>query len=212
MIRVGQRLKEIRLEKGLSLEDVSQATKIRSSFLAAIEKGEYQKLPSSSYAQGFVQNYASFLGLPKKETMALFRREFDEKNIYKVLPEGFVRDKELRGRSIKIHQALVLVVAALLLLSGFLFYQYRAAFFNPPLSVSQPHEGLSATTDIVVSGKTDPNVVLTVNNLPVAVEQDGSFTKRITVFPGRNLITIKAVNNFGRETIVSRQVVVKSSP
>lgn len=212
MIHIGQRLKEIRLQKGLSLEDVAQATKIRSSFLSAIEKGEYHKLPSSSYAQGFVQNYATYLGLPKRETLALFRREFDEKNMIKVLPDNFVQDEKLKGRSIKIHQAVILVGIALILLGSFLFYQYRAAFFAPPLTVSEPTEDISTTTDITVIGTTDPNVTLTINNLPVAVEENGEFTKRITVFPGKSIVTIKAVNNFGKENVIEKTITVKATP
>lgn len=212
MIRVGQRLKETRLEKGLSLEDVAQATKIRASFLSAIEKGEYQKLPSSSYAQGFVQNYADFLGLPRREIMALFRREFDEEKVYKVLPEGFVKEEHLHRRSIKIHQALLIVFGVLLFLGGFLFYQYRAAFFNPDLEVSEPQGRTVTTSDIVVRGKTDQNVTVTVNNIPVAIDESGNFSKRVSVFPGENSIVIRAVNTFGRETQITRDITLKSTP
>ena len=76
MTTAGQKLKAARLEKSLTLEDVSKATKIKSSFLEYIENGEYQKLPSVSYAHGFVRNYASFLGLDEKELLAIFRREY----------------------------------------------------------------------------------------------------------------------------------------
>ena len=85
MIRLGQRLREVRIGKGISLEEVSRATKIKIAFLSAIEDGMYEKLPSSSYAQGFVKNYVQFLGFSEREAMALFRREFDEKRIFKVV-------------------------------------------------------------------------------------------------------------------------------
>lgn len=211
MIRVGQRLKETRIAKGLSLEDVEQATKIRASFLSAIEKGDYQKLPSSSYAAGFVQNYATFLGLPKREIMALFRREFDEKNIYRVLPEGFIKKREFSRRSIKIHQAVLFVIAGLLLLGGFLLYQYRGAFFSPSLHVEEPKEEIVTSSDVVVSGKASLNSTITVNNVPVTLREDGTFTKRVSIFPGKNSIVIRAVNNFGKETVVKKQVILQPS-
>ena len=78
MIYVGEKLYEERVKKGYSLDEVSKATKIRSSFLLAIEKGEYKKLPSSTYVHGFVRNYARFLGLPEHEILALFKRQYDE--------------------------------------------------------------------------------------------------------------------------------------
>lgn len=213
MIRIGQRLKDARLAKGLSLEDVSRATKIRTSFLIAIEKGEYIKLPSSSYAVGFVQNYAEFLELPKKEITALFRREFDGEKIYKVLPEGFIKEEQLSKRSFKIHQAIVPVVLFLILLAGFLLYQYHAAFLNPPLHITIPKEGaVVSSPGIVVVGSTDPNVTLTVNSVPVAIEDDGKFSKNITLFPGNSVITIRAINKFGKETVVQRSVSLSSKP
>ncbi|MBI5045017.1 MAG: helix-turn-helix domain-containing protein [Candidatus Levybacteria bacterium] len=211
MIGIGQRLKEIRISQGMSLEEVSEATKIRASFLSAIEKGEYRKLPSSSYAQGFVQNYATFLGIPKKEAMALFRREFDEKKVYSILPEGFVKEKKVHHRSIKIHQALFLVLLLLILLGGFLFYQYRAAFISPSLVISEPSFSVTQETEVVVAGKVEQNSILTINNSPVTINKDGSFLKRVSVFSGKNTILIKAKNSFGKETIISKDVTVKSS-
>ena len=76
------------------MEDVAKATKIKSQFLSYIEKGNYQKLPSASYAHGFVSNYARFLGLPDEEILALFRREFDEDKAYRVLPKGLEEREE----------------------------------------------------------------------------------------------------------------------
>lgn len=77
MLKLGERLKEKRLEKGLSLEDVSKSTKIREDYLFSIEDGKYDELPSATHAQGFVRNYIKFLGLNEKEALALFRREVD---------------------------------------------------------------------------------------------------------------------------------------
>ena len=89
MIRAGQKLRDERQRRGLTLSEISNATKIKVEFLSAIEKGEYEKLPSASYAHGFVGNYAKFLDFEEEEILALFRREFDGKKVYKVLPEDW---------------------------------------------------------------------------------------------------------------------------
>ncbi|MBP6881945.1 MAG: helix-turn-helix domain-containing protein [Candidatus Levybacteria bacterium] len=212
MIRVGQRLKEARLKKGLSLENAASDTRIRSSFLSAIERGEYQKLPSPSYAQGFVRNYAEYLDLPQREILALFRREFDEEQMIRVLPKGFVKDKPLQIKRFKIGQTLLLIFGLLLLLGGFLLYQYRYAFFNPPLSVISPTEGEKTTTDVTVTGQSDPNVILTVNTIPVPLDDRGKFTKKVSVFPGSSMIVVKAVNKFGKMSEVVRRITVKTGP
>src|SRR5690348_16578344 len=108
MVKLGEKLIEERKKQGLSLDEIAKATKIRRSFLEAIEKGEYKKLPSSAYAQGFVKNYVAYLGLPEKELLALFRREFNEDELLGVLPQSFTRPKEISLEGVKIKRAAVI--------------------------------------------------------------------------------------------------------
>jgi transcriptional regulator with XRE-family HTH domain len=207
MIRLGQRLREERLKRGLTLEDVMKSTKIRTAFLSAIEKGEYQKLPASSYAQGFVVNYATFLGFPKREALALFRREFDEGKVFTdILPERFSNPADKAFPRIKIHQTALAIGFAFLLLLSYLGYSYKDAFLNPPLTVTAPQGHVVKAGDVLVAGKTNPYATVTVNNAPVSIESDGKFAKEISIFSGRTSIVVKAKNRFGRETVVTKTV------
>ena len=81
MKTAGQILKAERLRKKLSIARVAKATKIRPLYLKALENDRYQELPSPTSARGFVRNYADFLGLPLKDILAVFRRDFDEKKV-----------------------------------------------------------------------------------------------------------------------------------
>lgn len=63
MKEIGETFKKRRKEMNLSLKEVENATSIRISCLQAIEEGELGKLISPVYAQGFVKQYASFLGV-----------------------------------------------------------------------------------------------------------------------------------------------------
>jgi transcriptional regulator with XRE-family HTH domain len=208
MIKLGQRLRELRLEKKLSLEDVSRGTKIRTSFLSAIERGEYDALPSSSYAQGFVSNYAQYLGFPKKEALALFRREFDASKTYNVLPDRFSDPANPSITRFKIQQRMLLLAFIFIFLFGFLGYSYKDAFFSPSLQVSVMKVPSTSPGEIAVSGKANAYAIVTINNTPIAIEQDGTFIKKITVFPGKSVVTVRAVNRFGRETIITKTIEV----
>lgn len=207
MVRVGQRLHKERLAKKLSLEDIAKATKIKASFLAAIERGEYNKLPSPAYAQGFVRNYAAYLGLPKTEITALFRREFDEKKALQVLPNSLVKQEEFPLKRIRIQESLVIICVILVLFLGFLAYQYRYVFIAPALSVTVPQQSISE--DITLTGKTDSGATVLVNNEQVPLNSKGEFTKKLTLFSGKTVITVKAKNRIGKETVVQREVIVK---
>ena len=203
-------MQQKRLEKSLSLEDVAKATKIKTEFLSYIENGEYQKLPSASYAHGFVRNYAKFLGLPDEEILAIFRREFDEDKAYRVLPKGLEQGEEFPLFKFKIRQAVLLAVIVILFFIGYLLFQYRDAFLNPPLEITSPKEGTILFSQIKVTGKTDPNATVYVEKDAVSVDQNGNFQKVINVFPGKTTITVRVVNKFSKETQKSVEINVKS--
>lgn len=210
MIRVGETLKEERKKKGLTLSQVAKATKIRESFLLAIEEGKYQELPGSSYAHGFVKNYLEYLELPIREYMALFRREYDEKENSKLMPEGLIGKENIPLHRFSVRQAFWLGGVVILALFAYLLFQYRQAFWAPQLVVSTPTEkAVLVAQSILVSGTTDPNTTVTVNTLPAYVDSTGKFSKEIPVFPGDITISIKAVNSFGKITDVERHVRVK---
>lgn len=210
MIRVGERLKEERERQGHSLEDVAKATKIRLQFLKGIEEGDYSNLPSSAYIQGFVKNYIDYLGLPRKELMALFRREFDEQEYRGVLPENITAKKEISLNRVRIRQAVILGSAIIVGLLIYIFLQYKSAFFSPSLSVDSPKEqSVISSQTITITGNTEPNASVTVNNIPVLVDQAGNFQKEITVFSGNSIITIKSTNTFGKTSTIQRHITVK---
>lgn len=208
MVQVGQRLYQIRTRRKLTLDEIADATKIKPNFLAAIEKGEYHKLPSPAYAKGFVRNYADYLGLPRSEVTALFRREFDEKRAYKVLPDSMVTE-EFPIKRMRIQQSLVMAAIVLGAFMLYLLFQYRHTFIPPSLSIDSPKEGAVISSTVTVTGKTDANATVFVNNAPATVNTSGEFMKQLALFPGKNTIVVKSKNRSGKETLLHREVTVK---
>jgi cytoskeletal protein RodZ len=209
MVRLGHRLHQLRLQRRQTLEEIAQELKIKPKFLAAIERGEYNKLPSPAYAQGFVRNYAEYLGLSKAETTMLFKREFDEKRAMKVLPDSMVKTKEFPLQRLKIQQSLIIFVLFLLLVFGYLFFQYRAAFLPPALSIATPDAGSKTSQNVMVTGSADSNASVTINGEPVTLSSNGTFQKEVTLFPGGSTITVKATNRFGKTATIQRTVEVQ---
>ncbi|MCX5703471.1 MAG: helix-turn-helix domain-containing protein, partial [Candidatus Omnitrophica bacterium] len=62
----GAGLKKIRLERGISLEEVQKKTKIHLNILKAIEGDSLTDL-SPVYLKGFLKIYCKFLGLDPKD-------------------------------------------------------------------------------------------------------------------------------------------------
>lgn len=209
MIKLGTLLYQQRIQKKLTLEEVAKETKIKASFLSALEKGDYNKLPSLAYAKGFIQNYSTYLGVSKSEAMALFRREVNEQKTIKVLPAALTNPHSKFLNKFKIQESLVILGIVLMLFAGYLLFHYRSIFFAPSLTVDTPKQETITGKDIVVTGSADTEARVIINEEQVSLDKNGHFKKTITLFPGRAEITIKARNQFGKETTIIREIVVK---
>lgn len=195
----------------MTLDEVSQVTKIKKEFLEAIEKGEYSLLPSSAYAYGFVRNYAKFLGLNEEQSIALFKREFDEEKVFEVLPKNFSRNDDIALLRFRIGRNFLFIFILLAFILLFIFLQFKDAIFTPPLNIDTPKEGSTVyAPDLAVKGSTDSNSVVYVEGQLVSVDSDGNFHKTISIFPGKNIIEIKSINRFGKQREIQRHINVKS--
>lgn len=72
---IGQELQQARLDKGLSLDDIQQSTKIQKRYLAAIESGQFDQLPGAFYERAFVRQYATAVGLDAVAFMKKYENE-----------------------------------------------------------------------------------------------------------------------------------------
>ncbi|CAH0153561.1 cytoskeletal protein RodZ [Priestia megaterium] len=69
MTELGQRLRQERESKGLSLEDLQKLTKIQKRYLLGIEEGNYEVMPGKFYVRAFIKQYCEAIGL---DTDAIF--------------------------------------------------------------------------------------------------------------------------------------------
>jgi cytoskeleton protein RodZ len=67
---VGETLRQQRVRKHLTLEQVSRETKISGRMLEAIENEQFERLPGGVFAKSFVRQYARMLGLDEDEMAA----------------------------------------------------------------------------------------------------------------------------------------------
>lgn len=78
MSELGALLKTARQEKGLSLDDIQEQTKIRKRYLEALEEGDYDVLPGKFYIRAFIKNYAECVGLDADEVLRHYQVEAPE--------------------------------------------------------------------------------------------------------------------------------------
>ena len=61
----GENLRREREMRGVSLEEISSATKISLRFLDAIEREDFSKLPGGIFSRSFIRTYARYLAWTK---------------------------------------------------------------------------------------------------------------------------------------------------
>lgn len=64
-------LKETRLKKGISLEDIYRETKIRTSFIQRMEEGDFSIVPEP-FIRAFLREYAEVVGLDPNRVIAKY--------------------------------------------------------------------------------------------------------------------------------------------
>jgi cytoskeleton protein RodZ len=68
----GEHLKRERELRGVTLDEISTATRIATRFLEAIENEQWERLPGGVFNRGFVRAVARYLGLDEEDILAEF--------------------------------------------------------------------------------------------------------------------------------------------
>ena len=211
MRTVGELLKEARSEKRLTLEEVEKAIRIRKKFLLALEENNWEKLPSTAYIKGFLRNYSSFLGLAPEEVVAVFRRQFAQKEKSGLLPTGVT--KPLNEPNIRFTPqtfVVITIIAFLTLFFGYLFFQYRSIVNPPNLVVDAPAEGeILNSTKVEVLGTTDSDAVVAIDNQQIASLDNGKFSTTLSLPAGINKIVIESTSKYGKKKTITRTIQVQ---
>jgi cytoskeletal protein RodZ len=127
LTELGNRLKEARIAKGLSLDDLQTITKIQKRYLVGIEEGNYSTMPGNFYVRAFVKQYAEAVQLNPEEIFETYKSEIPSTH-NEDLPEQLSRvktRKPLSERGSKIFDLLPKVlITALLIGAGALIYYF----------------------------------------------------------------------------------------
>lgn len=84
-------LATIRRNRGISLEQIAESTKISVRSLEAIERGDFRKLPGGIYNTSYIRQYARAIDYDESAILAVYHREM------KVAAEPVTPSKRLFG-------------------------------------------------------------------------------------------------------------------
>jgi cytoskeletal protein RodZ len=98
---IGEALRSAREAQGKSLDDAAAATRIRSTYLQALEEERFGELGGSVYAKGFLRSYAGYLGVDPAPLLEAYRaQEAPEAPLFEHAPRAIGGlESGPRGRS-----------------------------------------------------------------------------------------------------------------
>ncbi len=68
-LTLGEKLRQAREERGFTLSEVADQTRISGLYLESIENDDYRTLPGGIFNKGFVKSYAKFVGINEQEAL-----------------------------------------------------------------------------------------------------------------------------------------------
>src|ERR1019366_4903899 len=127
----GENLRREREMRGVSLEEISSATKISLRLLEAIESEDFSKLPGGIFSRSFIRTYARYLGLDEERVVADFQLAAQPQTDFDL--HRMAAGNSSAGRPGGRTPLIATLVAAALLAGGYGLFRYsRRATEAPP--------------------------------------------------------------------------------
>jgi cytoskeleton protein RodZ len=73
-LSLGEKLRQAREERGISISEVAEQTRISALYLEGIEADDYRTLPGGIFNKGFVKSYAKYVGVDEQEALQDYAR------------------------------------------------------------------------------------------------------------------------------------------
>ncbi len=160
----GKHLKQERELRNLSLDEVSNSTRIKKHFLKAMEEDRFDLCPPPFYVKGFLTSYARYLGLDPRDILLKY-----QECMKPPLPSPEVSPRKNPEKTFQFHPKIrtgiparttyrVLLVSVVFVSLFVYLYFYTA--LQPLRTSNAPLPGLQTTaTSEVVQGKGDGPVL-----------------------------------------------------
>lgn len=196
MFRVSLILKNAREDKDLNYLEVSKKIKVPIKYLEALENERLKDFPPDPYCSLIVKDYANFLGLNGNDVLTLFRRDFDR------------RSKNKKNDSEKLNVTPQLTFKISLFVVIFIFISYLVfeyiKFNQPPsLKINWPETSIN-NKYIEITGTTDDEATVKVNQDQIIVDTNGTFRKQVYLTPPKTKIIIESKSLSGKTTVVEK--------
>lgn len=198
MLRVSLILKNARQDKDLEIYEISKKLKIPAKYLEAIENETNSSFPHEPYCSLIVKDYANFLGLNGEDILPIFRRDYAEliKEKQAISPKVFFTPQ---------YTFKFAVILSIIVFVAYLSFEYLKFNRPPSLTIDWPNENsISANSTVEISGVTDPESTVRINNDLIIVDTNGNFQKKVNISSPDTKIVIESKSISGKTTVLEK--------
>jgi len=209
---LGQRLRTVREEANITLDEAEKNTGVPKKYLLALEEGNYQILPATVYIKNYLRFYAEFLQVSPGMVIDLYEQERkiiepwqerkgEEKLKNKSAPKTIITPKRIRNSII------FLIIVACFVYLGF---EIKKIISPPFLEIVSPQENVVIDKNSIdIYGKTESESTVTVNGQEVFITTEGNFNETIELTDGLNTIEIVSQKKHSNKNIIYRHILVE---
>jgi cytoskeleton protein RodZ len=195
---LGEKLRHAREERGITLSEVAEQTRISPIYLESIDNDDYRRLPGGIFNRGFVKSYAKYVGVDEQEALLDYSRQLNEvetpqedhARLYK--PEVLTDERSASSMMPTVITAaiiLALMTGGILWLVSYLRRPAETAANNPPRSNTNTE--ISANSNIEPTRRAGPEmgsatfeIKALTNPVKIIATVDGEPAKAATVAGG----------------------------
>ena len=229
--KIGDRLRQARERRGVSIAEASATLKIRAPILDAFEREDHSQLPPRVYALGQLRTYAAYLGLDPATVAAGWQGA--------PTPEGAPAPTPSQGATSAMGRLVALrpgvirstrgVLAmgglglAVLVISGFMVLQLLRFILPPSIAITYPIEALSnleaGTLSYELRGTADARASIVIDTsagaqLTAEADESGLWSLLVPLGTGRTEVVAHAVKpgTGGESSTTAERVFVVALP
>lgn len=148
--KLGAFIARVREERGMSVEELSAATKVSAAYIKSIEAGDWKAFPVAAYVRGYLHSICNKLNLNQQQVLKAYVAESgapvdndfeDVSNDQKLAP---LNEGKSKKKNLVVPVVLVLLVLAFLVVSHFLDLE---SLTTKQASEQQPSENVPAAVE-----------------------------------------------------------------
>jgi cytoskeletal protein RodZ len=208
--QAGHKLREARLRRRMSVDQVATKLRIPPKYLLALEEGDLSVFSAEVYAKGAYVKYASYLKMDSRDSWHAFLRTLagvrQTTSLKLPVPSTWLQ-RVLTPTGVFV----AMVAFMVLLVVGYIGLQVSTFVRVPELELLEPEAIVLSEQEVMVKGIAEADAEVSVNREKVLLDDNNRFVYKLPLRPGINVLQVEAVGASGRTNVIEKHLLVPRS-